>query len=108
MSEENEIEEEFTINYKTRLIIIIVLTIISYLLFHFGSWNLLWGDFLYTAKTEDFIIDNNNLAFKLNNGYYGFKRDTFYFNSAFLQWGMLGVGITTMYYSIKNIFKLIF
>lgn len=108
MSEENEIEEEFTINYKTRLIIIIALTIISYLLFHFGSWNLLWGNSLNIAKAKDFIIDNNNLAFKLNNGYYGFKRDTFYFDSTFLQWGMLGIGITTMNYSIKNILKLIF
>ena len=108
MPEEIKDQDELVINYKLRLIIILVLIIISFILFYYGSWRILLSDFLINSKGKDFILDNNSIAFKLDESYYGFYRDTTFFNSVFLQWGMLGIAITTSYYSIKNIFKLIF
>ena len=108
MSEEIKNEDELVINYKLRLIIILMLIIISFILFHYGSWKLLWGDFLINSNGKDFILDDNSIAFKLDGYYYGFYRDTVFFNSAFLQIFMLSSAITTSYYSLKNIFKLIF
>lgn len=108
MPEKIKDEDELVINYKLRLIIILILIIVSFLLFHYGSWKLLWSDFLINSKGKDFVLDNNSIAFKLDGYYYGFYRDTVFFNSAFLQICMLSSAITTSYYSLKNIFKLIF
>ena len=66
MSEEIKNEDELVINYKLRLIIILMLIIISFILFHYGSWKLLWGDFLINSNGKDFILDDNSIAFKLD------------------------------------------
>lgn len=79
----------------------------SWLLIHFGSWHLVFGKQnilleLLSGKSgliwEEFCV-----LIRINDGYYGFYKDTTYFDSPVIQWIMLAAGIVFFWTAIGRL-----
>ncbi|MDR1896564.1 MAG: zinc ribbon domain-containing protein [Prevotellaceae bacterium] len=90
---------------------------IGWALFHFGSWHLVLGKKLSSMqqffssmeeflsfgkwKMQDFIVEDCTILIRINEKYYGFVTDNHFFDSPFIQWGMLAMALGAFYYAIK-------
>lgn len=98
----------------------IVYSAISWLCFHFGGWHIVlgkslskleqlvlnneldWNNILQAAAGEqsDTIFNQSMMLFRINDSFYGFAMSTQYFDSPFLQHGLLIISISALYYAI--------
>lgn len=86
----------------------IVFFLAAFLLFEFGSWNIVWGKKLtdgerflihiaaqkapldvMTTDSQSFIATKDMLLLRIDKKFYGTIKDTKYFDSPVLQWVML-------------------
>jgi hypothetical protein len=82
----------------------------AWALFHFGGWHFVLGkkvsiflQYLYTGqlKSQDLIWDKSAIAFRINDGYWGFVRDERFFDAPVIQWFMLSFSIMAIFYALK-------
>lgn len=98
--------------------------IIGWLLFHFGSWHvainkkvsllnqLLAGEiseekalesiFYEDSHGSDFLLGDNYILLRIDEGYYGFLTDSHYFNSPIIQYMMLIAAIYLFYACLRS------
>ena len=96
-----------------RIIVSLILSGIGWVLFHFGSWSLVLGEkldvFLQYFLTGQFeqqsiIIDGYGFVFRVNEKYYGFIRDSHFFDSPVIQWVMLFLSLGVFVMAIRILF----
>jgi hypothetical protein len=71
-----------------KLIQIVCYVAVACACWYFGDWHVLWGDWL--PYSGNYALDVSGCAFRVNDSWYGVYRGTKFFDSAALQWGMLG------------------
>ena len=124
---QDEVEKEKAVNEDsgaiwTGLCRFVLLSIISWLCFHFGGWHIVLGKSI--SKLEQLVLNNqldlNNilqaaageqsdtifnqsmLLFRINDSFYGITMSTQYFDSPFIQWAMLIMSAFALYYAISG------
>jgi hypothetical protein len=81
----------------------IVQILIGLALFYFGGWG--FYEVTFWSQTDDvMIIDSDKLLIYLNGSYYGLMSKPRFFNSAMIQWAMLGFSLSLIFYTIKYMF----
>ena len=98
----------------------ILLSAVSWLCFHFGGWHIVLGKSISkleqlilsnqldltnvlqaaVGKQSDTIFNQSMILFRINDSFYGFTMNTKYFDSPFLQWGLLGMSAVILYYAV--------
>ena len=84
----------------------------GWILFFFGGWHLVLGEkpskldqflhFLGTGRIkQDFIWDENCIAIRINESFWGFATNDRFFDAPFIQWLMLGFALGAFYYALK-------
>jgi hypothetical protein len=103
------LEKEEPLGCGGRIVPFFILAGIGWALFHFGSWHLILGkkisilsqllsagafkkllfvnDILSSGKLkpQNFILGENGVLLRINDGYYGFVMDTHFFDSPVIQ-----------------------
>jgi hypothetical protein len=82
-----EASEEESLGCGGKLVIFIMTVVIAWVLFYFGSWHILISEKLPTK--EPFILNGHGFVFRIDEMYYGFIKDTHFFDAPFIQWIML-------------------
>jgi hypothetical protein len=87
---------------------------ICWVLFHFGGWHLLIGEKISAIQqlvkvrwayvSSDFLFDYSGIAFRIHQNYYGFAKDTHYFDLPFIQWIMLILSLGAFYWAYRSLF----
>jgi hypothetical protein len=89
-------------NWGTRLLKSIIFGAVGWACFYFGSWHLIIGQkislmsqYLSSGKLalQDFIWEDDGVVFRIDEKYYGFVKNSQFFDSPFIQWIMLGLSI---------------
>tara|TARA_R110001583_G_scaffold194829_2_gene367241 strand:+ start:1093 stop:2046 length:954 start_codon:yes stop_codon:yes gene_type:complete len=115
--EEERVEEEHTKENEStivsKILVPVLLIFIGYILFYFGSWQIVWNEkisFLEQIIFGNFSLTPNNylfldpgFVFKYNNSYYGFCSDNYYFSSPFIQWSSLMISIVFIWDGLKRL-----
>lgn len=83
---------------------------LGWVMYHFGSWYLLINakitsaqQYLITGSYEahDLIWEDDGIALRINDGYYGFVNDARFFDSPIIQWILLAAAIGFFYEGIR-------
>jgi uncharacterized Zn-finger protein len=111
---ETEYENKYDFSFFRRVAKSLIIAGVGLGLFHFGSWHLVLGkkvsalqQFLQFLKTwqlkleQDFILDYYTILIRINDSYWGFARDTYFFDSPVLQWIMLGLSIGALVWALE-------
>ena len=102
----------------------IIFFVIAFLLFKFGSWNVVWGKELTdeqrflihlvekeapsaiaTTDSQSFIATKDVLLVRIDKKFYGVGKNTEYFDSPIIQWAMLFFCVGFIYYGISALFS---
>jgi hypothetical protein len=114
IEEEKYARESFFVRDK-RWLKALLFAGIGWALFFFGGCHLVLGEkmsklnqflhFLGTGKMkQDFLFDigdNNVIAVRINEGYWGFVWDNRFFDAPFIQWMMLVFSIGAFFYALR-------
>lgn len=97
-------EDDERMGFGSRVFGFLLSAGLGWLLYHFGSWYLLINakissSYLITGRYEaqDIIWEDDGIALRINDGYYGFVNDARFFDSPIIQWFML-IGALGFFY----------
>lgn len=91
----------------------VVFGVLGWLIFHFGSWNLIFGAKTWELRQYQltgvlhnrfFILEDEVVAIGINNRFYGFANDAYFFDSPTLQFAMLCAALYAFYLVVKFLF----
>lgn len=121
---ENNLTSHSSSGFISRIIVAIICFVIAFLLFKFGSWNVVWGKELTdeqrflihlvekeapsaiaTTDSQSFIATKDVLVIRIDKKFYGVVKNTKYFDSPIIQWGMLLFCVGFIYYGISALFS---
>lgn len=96
---------------------------VAFLLFKFGGWHIVWGHEFSTSEhiimqvvhfvaptsvmtdgSQSFIANKDGVLVRINEKYYGVNKNTQYFDSPLIQWGMLFLCLVATGVGIKALF----
>ena len=99
-----------------RIILTLVFLVISYLSFHFASWEFVWNEKLSFGEiylinesgigeaNDAFLLLRDAFAIQINGGYYGVANTGRFLNSPILAWILLFVSIGLVPIAFKTLF----
>ena len=110
-SEEVEYKPSGTIGFGGRLVRALILAVVSWALFYYGSWDLVVSKKISSAErffaaliankgSKNILLDEYYLLLRINDRFYGFANDTQFFDSPLIQWIMLGMSLTALFYAL--------
>lgn len=105
-----KIDKDKPADFWTRIISSIFLLGTGWILFKFGSWHLVLGkkisillQYISSGSLEkrNLIWEENGIAFRFNDSFYGFAKNGHYFDSPLVQWIMLFISLGLFIWSIE-------
>jgi hypothetical protein len=92
-----EASKEEPLGCGGKLVILIMAAGIAWVLFYFGSWHIVISEKLFTKQT--FILNGDGFVFRINEMYYGFVKDTHFFDAPFIQWVMIILALLVLIFA---------
>lgn len=101
-------EENEKMTGTEKIVASVIITLIGVSLFYFGGWDLIFAEkssiLSYITNNKGLVFVEEGILIRINRAYYGFVKDTPFFDSPIIQWIMLIFSLGAFSWALQILF----